>query len=793
MKKNLLPVFSLLFFSAIIGLYYLSQMPHWTSDENVPLSEFSTKRALTHIKAISQKPHYTGSENHNKVADYLHHELNKLGLETEFQEGYTLTDWGNLVKSKNIIAKISGTRNGKALVLLSHYDSAPHSFSYGASDAGSGVATILESVRTFLYNNAKHKNDIIILFTDAEELGLNGAALFVTQHQWAKEVGLVLNFEARGTSGPSYLLMETNGGNAGLVDGFSEAGPLFPVANSLMYSVYKTMPNDTDLTVFREKGDIQGFNFAFIDGHYNYHTVQDDINHLDINSVAHQGTYLMPLLDYFSNADLNSTKAAEDFVYFTVPFSFISYPFSWVTPMLIVAIVLFIFFVFLGIAKRILNVQNMIKGFVPLLGSVLLSGLITFLGWRTLLEVYPQYDDLLNGFTYNGHYYIAAFVLLSLSITFAFYNRYSAWRLTLDHYVSIMFIWLLINGVIAFNLKGAGFLIIPLYFGIFSFAYYIITQQYRPVLYLIFGIPALLIIVPFIYMFPIGLGLKILYGSAILTALTFGLLLPIFASFTKKGYWSLFFSVLSIGFFIKAHQESDYAKGKAKSNSLVYFYDVDNNTTHWVTYDKNLDFWTKEYLGKTPKAAEVLNENPLFSKYGSHFTYAAVAPKKAVPRPDIEFLTDSIANHKRYLKIRISPKRKVNRYDIFANEKMEFYNLKTNGVSHIDQKGDKFARNGKKLLSYYVADNEPLEMQFDIERSTILDMVLLESSFDLMENPLFNMNKRADWMMPTPFVLTDAVIVKKRINPGIRVITVTDPKLLKKKPTPTILDNILSE
>jgi type IV secretory pathway TrbF-like protein len=33
-----------------------------------------------------------------------------------------------------------------------------------------------------------HKNDIIIPFSDAEELGLNGAALFVTQHNWAKEV-----------------------------------------------------------------------------------------------------------------------------------------------------------------------------------------------------------------------------------------------------------------------------------------------------------------------------------------------------------------------------------------------------------------------------------------------------------------------------------------------------------------------------------------------------------------------------------------------------------------------------
>jgi hypothetical protein len=34
------------------------------------------------------------------------------------------------------------------------------------------------------------------------------------KHNWAKEVGLVLNFEARGTSGPSYMLMETNGNGA---------------------------------------------------------------------------------------------------------------------------------------------------------------------------------------------------------------------------------------------------------------------------------------------------------------------------------------------------------------------------------------------------------------------------------------------------------------------------------------------------------------------------------------------------------------------------------------------------
>jgi hypothetical protein len=35
--------------------------------------------------------------------------------------------------------------------------------------------------------------------------------LFCNPAQLGKRSGLVLNFEARGTSGPSYMLMETNG------------------------------------------------------------------------------------------------------------------------------------------------------------------------------------------------------------------------------------------------------------------------------------------------------------------------------------------------------------------------------------------------------------------------------------------------------------------------------------------------------------------------------------------------------------------------------------------------------
>ena len=238
MKTNQNPILSFLLLLLILSGVFYFMMPQNYDKTEASLAEFSTKRALEKVKTISQKPHFVGSKNHEVVAQYLIKELKNLGLSPTIQEGFTLSDGGTLVKSKNIIAKINGSSSNKALLLLSHYDSAPHSFSPGASDDASGVATILESVRAFLYNKTAHKNDIIILFSDAEELGLNGAALFVTEHKLAKEVGLVLNFEARGSSGPSYMLMETNKGNANMVKAFTDGKADYPVSNSLMYSIY---------------------------------------------------------------------------------------------------------------------------------------------------------------------------------------------------------------------------------------------------------------------------------------------------------------------------------------------------------------------------------------------------------------------------------------------------------------------------------------------------------------------------------------------------------------------------
>jgi hypothetical protein len=116
------------------------------------------------------------------------------------------------------------------------------------------------------------------------------------------------------------------------------------------------------------------------------------------------------------------------------------------------------------------------------------------------------------------------------------------------------------------------------------------------------------------------------------------------------------------------------------------------------------------------------------------------------------------------LKIRISPNRAVNRYDIFA-KKMEFKSKWS--YSH-QSKDTQFNRKGKKLLSYYVVTT-PLEMEFNINAGSVFDMELMESSFDLMRNPLFSLQK-SFLMMPTPFCPNRCRGYQTKIKPTPKTI-----------------------
>ncbi|WP_452600325.1 M28 family peptidase [Pontimicrobium sp. MEBiC01747] len=755
----------LIIFSVYVSFDAL--LPDHISSINTSKTQFSTARALTHLSEISKAPHFVGNAEHKNVRNYIEQQLQNLGLKTQIQEGYTISQWGNLTKAKNILARIKGSTKGKALMLLTHYDSNPHS-SLGASDAGSGVVTILEGLRAYLAEGKTPKNDIIILISDAEELGLNGADLFVNQHEWAKDVGLVLNFEARGSGGPSYMLIETNNGNANLMKAFVKANPKYPVANSLAYSIYKMLPNDTDLTVFRKDGNVNGFNFAFIDDHFDYHTALDTYDRLDRNTLEHQGSYLMPLLHYFADANLNNLKSTEDYIYFNAPyFGTVIYPFNWIFPMLVLTIIAFIGLLIYGFKNKRLKRQEVSKGFYVFITTLTSCGLFVFLSWKLINIIYPGYKELLHGFTYNGHSYIWCFVLLSLGIIFYCYHKVYKPFNTASLLVAPITLWLIICTLVAFNLKGASFFIIPVIFALLAF--FVLLKQQKPsiILLTLLCIPVLFIITPLIKMFPVGLGLKILFVSAIFVVLIFGLTLPVFGFFKHKKRWSYLFFLFGIFFFFKAHFNSKFTANTPKPNSLVYILNNDDNTALWATYDTTLDTWTKNFIGNTPKEASYLNKNIFNSKYASGFTYATKAPIKTISKPKIEISNDTIIGNKRYFNICIMPTRAVQRMEIFSDSTNVFHSFKINGVKAYRAKDSNFVfetREHNRLFSYYVVNNEPLDLFISVPAAQKTSLQLHEATFDLLENNLFTIPKREENMIPKPFVLNDAIITKQSIN-----------------------------
>ena len=762
---------SLISFFLIIGLVYLSfssLMPKSGTPASISETKFSTERALIHLREITKAPHYIGTEEHARVREYIVEQLNGLGLKTEIQEGFIINPkWKSLDKPKNILAKIKGSGNGKSLLLLSHYDSALTP-SFGASDAGSGVVTILETIRAFQASAKTPTNDIIVLFTDAEEVGLDGARLFVKNHPWAKNVGIALNFEARGSGGPSNMIVETNSGNKNLINAFMEADVKFPVASSLMYSIYKMLPNDTDSTVLRQGGDIDGFFFAFIDDHFDYHTANDNFENLDRNTLQHQGEYLLPLVHYFADADLSSLKSSEDHVYINVPIlKMISYPFAWIIPMLILAISVFTILIVYGLKKKVLSGKTIARSFVPFLLAFVSCGLIGFYGWKLLLVLYPQYSEIQHGFTYNGHIYISFFVLVSLAILFGVYHRYSKKTNLASLLIAPLIFWLLINVIVAIYLKGAAFFIIPVFLGLLSL--WILIRQEKPnlILMVIIGALAIFMFVPLIQFFPVGLGLKMLVGSCLITALLFGILLPVFGFYSKKGILSAVFILLAIVFFIKAHLTSNFTSERQKPNSLVYYYDADTDETYWATYDKILDDWTKGYLGENPEEASNYITHASGSKYAKGYSFAVEAPAKKIPLFKAVLNSDTIINDIKKRTFTIIPNRNVNQISLYVAEGVEFDFLSFNGQSLPLNNNENSASQkikSNELVRYYVSDKDSLEVSYEVSKDQKVSFTVMEYSYDLLDHPQFKINNRAENMMPKPFVVSDAIIVKKKIT-----------------------------
>ena len=507
----------------------------------------------------------------------------------------------------------------------------------------------------------------------------------------------------------------------------------------------------------------------------NYHTANDSYKRLDRNTLEHQGSYLMPLLHHFSEANLNNLKSDKDSVYVNMPiFGMVTYSYSWVFPLLIVCVLLFLGLVFYGIKKRKLDASEIGRGFAPLLVSLLGVIVIGYALWELLKSLYPEYSEMLHGFTYNGHTYIGAFAMLAIAICFWVYHKFYKPTNVASLLVAPLTLWIIISALTAFKLQGASFFIIPVIFGLISLCVLIHKKKPSLILLALLSFPVLFVMSPFIKMFPVGLGFFMDIGSVeismkivsmVFVVLIFGLLLPVFGFFKHKKRWSYVTLFLSIILLLSAHFNSDFTENSPKPNSLVYAFNADNNTAIWATYDDLLDDWTKNFLGEDPDVVDE-SSNTFGSKYGTGYTFTKSAPVKQIQQSYVDIKTDTVIGDFRHINMHISPQRRVNRMELFADKSVVFKDFNINGVNVYKKNKDANAFENRwrnRLFSFYVSDNDSLNLTFSVPKEQKTKFTLYEASFDLLENSLFTVPERQENMMPKPFVLNDAVVVKKTI------------------------------
>jgi len=308
------PWLTLTFVAAVTAVFLLLWQSQVAAPSGAADSGFSQERAFETLTRLlkEQRPHVAGSPENAVVRDRILAELQSYGYEPEVQSVFQCAPparYPGCTQVENVIAVHKGTQGGKAVLATAHYDSVPAG--PGAGDDGAGTAVVLELARAFV--GRETKNDVIFLITDGEETGLRGAYAFAEQHALMKDVGIVVNVEARGASGPS-MMFETGVGSARLMDLFART-VAHPSANSLTYEVYKLLPNDTDFSVYRDRGLI-GFNFAFSNSASLYHSRYDNLENLDRNSLQHHGDNAFALTFALADADLDALKSDRDASYF---------------------------------------------------------------------------------------------------------------------------------------------------------------------------------------------------------------------------------------------------------------------------------------------------------------------------------------------------------------------------------------------------------------------------------------------------------------------------------------------
>ncbi|MEA2604422.1 MAG: hypothetical protein QOF89_5414 [Acidobacteriota bacterium] len=617
--------------------------------KDAPVTEFSAGRAGEVLRTLvgDGTPHPVGSAANAQVRERVMAQLRTLGYTPEVQEASTCQAGWGCARVANVLARLPGQQPGKAVLLVAHYDSVPAG--PGVSDDLTGVAAVLEIARV-LKAGPPPRNPVLLLVDDGEEAGLLGARAFAESSPAADEVGAVVNLEARGTSGPS-LMFQTSLDDAWLVDAWASRAPR-PFTSSLFSTIYRMMPNDTDLTVFLRR-NVPGINFAFIDHPAWYHTSQDTLEHASPASLQHHGDNALAAVQGLAAADLAAPPVGGAVFFDLLHRAVVRWP-AGLSPVLgLLALVLTLTAAWLARRRGLATWGAVALGAVlPLLGVVL--SLIVAFGVQALLaSAFP------SPWIARPLPAMAAFWLLPLAVTVALAGAVGRRSAPAGVWAGVWTGWALLGILTGLTLPGLSYLFLPaaLVAGILGVIVFATggSAAGRAVAALVPILLVALIWFPVLGSLYLGLGLFGLLVTSILLAFVYSTLIPLVrpASALGRRWVPIAAAVLAVLGAVVAMVTPPNSPQSPRDVVIGLHQDAGTGEARWLVTGRPP--FPPAMRQAATFAQKLVTPYPWSTRW--EMAFVAPAPRLEAPGPELTVLEDSAAEGKRHLRLRLTSPR----------------------------------------------------------------------------------------------------------------------------------------
>jgi hypothetical protein len=611
---------------------------------DAPAAEFSAGRAREILSDLvgDGVPHPTGSPANARMREKIVAHLRGLGYAPEIQEAFACSA-GSCARVSNVLARLPGREPGKSVLLMAHYDSV--AAGPGASDDVAGVAAILEIAR-ILKAGPPPRRGVLLLLDDGEELGLLGARAFVEQSPATDEVGAVVNLEARGSSGPS-LMFETSGSDAWLVSRYAAGAPR-PFTSSLFSAIYDLMPNDTDLTVFKQR-NVPGLNFAFIDGPSHYHTPLDNLENSSPGSLQHHGDNALAAVRGIAEANLDAPPQGRAVFFDLFHALVVRWPAGFSPVLGILALLLTIAAAVIARRRGLATWSAVVLGLLVPLAAFLLTFILVLGFQRLLTGAFPA------PWVSRPLPASAAFWLLSLATSLFAAGLLGRRSSAAGLWAGVWIFWSLVGLLLGLFMPGASylFLVPALIAGLCGLALSgspggRLAASILPVFV------AALLWFPTLRALYLGLGLQGLGVTGLLLSFVFSALAPLVrpAGSLGRRWVPLAAGAAAVLCAVLAMVSPPFSPQSPRPLVVQLYKNADSGEARWIV---------RAGMPLPPemrKVAEFGQPGPAYpwSPPRSR-SFFAPAPALDAPAPELTVLEDSVADGKRHLRLRLTSPR----------------------------------------------------------------------------------------------------------------------------------------